>query len=260
MGATIRARHDITAASHARNADRPAPHPSSPCRATCTGDPSGHTDRALHRRQVAHDIRHELATIMLLASTLMASKDLGNENRLRAEQLLMEARALSELLQENDHPSPSNPDLDESNPSGALQLDELTTDVVSSLEIPNSMQISLDTQPIAVDIDWLSLWHLLQNIICYEVEAAGPGSQLTVRVKGIDGFAVVDVSDDTPGRGAREFEARDDPCIANEIAASCGAVVELGLTATGGRALRLLLPQSNTAERAGQVAHARRNL
>jgi hypothetical protein len=197
---------------------------------------------------------------MLLASTLMASKDLGNENRLRAEQLIIEARALSELLQENDHPSPSNLEFDESNRSGALQLDELTTDVVSSLEILNSMQISLHTQPVAVDIDRLSLWHLLQNVICHEVEAAGPGSQLTVRVEGIDGLAVVDVSDNTPGRGARGFEARDEPCIANEIAASCDAIVELGLTATGGRALRLLLPQSNTAERTGQVAHARRNL
>src|SRR6266566_1968667 len=98
MGATIKARHDITA-SHARNADSSA-RPSGQCRATYAGAPTGPTDRALHRRQVAHDIRHELATIMLLASTLMASKDLGNENRLRAEQLLIEARALSELLQE----------------------------------------------------------------------------------------------------------------------------------------------------------------
>jgi hypothetical protein len=143
MGATIKARHDITA-SHARNADSSALHPSGHCRAIYAGAPTGPTDRALHRRQVAHDIRHELATIMLLASTLMASKDLANENRLRAEQLLIEARTLSELLQEYDHPSRSNLDLDESSVSGSLQLDEITTDVVSSLEILNSVQISLD--------------------------------------------------------------------------------------------------------------------
>jgi hypothetical protein len=260
MAASIRARRDVTAASHARNADRSAVHSSGHCCASCAGGPSGHTNRSLYRRQVAHDIRHELGTIMLLASTLMTSQDLGNENRLRAEQLLIEARALSELIQRHDHPSPSNRDLHRVNLSGSLRLDEITSDVVSSIEVLNSVQISLDMEPISVGIDRLALWHLLHNIIWHELEAGGPGTKLTVRVASVDGRAVVDVSDNTPSREPRESKTPDESSIADEIVVSCGGEIELGRTERCGRALRLLLPQSNTAERAGQVAHARRNL
>jgi len=56
----------------------------------------------IYRNQVVHDIRHELGTIMLLASALMTSTNLEPENHVRAEQLVGEARWLNELMHAYD--------------------------------------------------------------------------------------------------------------------------------------------------------------
>src|SRR5829696_8393350 len=52
----------------------------------------------LDRQKIRHDIHHELATIMLLASVLRSADDVGQASRSRADHLLGEARWLELLL------------------------------------------------------------------------------------------------------------------------------------------------------------------
>jgi hypothetical protein len=53
--------------------------------------------QARHRQQLSHDIQHELGTVMMLASLLASSDDVGPDGRRWASQLLDEARWLVEL-------------------------------------------------------------------------------------------------------------------------------------------------------------------
>src|SRR3954465_14119211 len=65
----------------------PAPSP---------GDPD------LWRRRIRHDIRHELGTIIMLASAVAVSHDVGDTSRRRVEALLGETRWLHTLLRRLD--------------------------------------------------------------------------------------------------------------------------------------------------------------
>src|SRR5436305_14054292 len=49
------------------------------------------------RRQLSHDIHHELSTIMLLASMLSSAPDVGADSRNRARHILEETRWLDQL-------------------------------------------------------------------------------------------------------------------------------------------------------------------
>ena len=60
--------------------------------------PDGRSDvPGRHREQLSHDIRHELGTVMMLASLLADSLDVGSAGRRRADQLVVEARWLAAL-------------------------------------------------------------------------------------------------------------------------------------------------------------------
>ena len=60
--------------------------------------PDGRSDvPGRHRQQLSHDIRHELGTVMMLASLLADSLDVGSAGRRRADQLVVEARWLAAL-------------------------------------------------------------------------------------------------------------------------------------------------------------------
>ena len=51
----------------------------------------------LRRRQLSHDIRHELGTIMMLASLLSCAEDVGPESRDRARHILGRVREVTHL-------------------------------------------------------------------------------------------------------------------------------------------------------------------
>src|SRR5262245_34294198 len=55
-------------------------------------------DPDLWRRRLRHDIRHELGAIIMLASAVAVSDDVGHVSRERIEQLLGETRWLDHLL------------------------------------------------------------------------------------------------------------------------------------------------------------------
>src|ERR1700719_2991538 len=50
------------------------------------------------RQRLDHDVLHELSTIMLLASLVIESADVGTESRRRARQIITEARWIEKLV------------------------------------------------------------------------------------------------------------------------------------------------------------------
>src|SRR3954447_21459158 len=68
-------------------------------------------DPDLWRRRIRHDIRHELGTIIMLASAMSVADDVGPASRRRVDALLGETRWLDHLLRrldEDDDPPADN--------------------------------------------------------------------------------------------------------------------------------------------------------
>jgi signal transduction histidine kinase len=206
---------------------------------------------AAYRLQVAHDIRHELGTIMMLASALMTSKDMGQDSRVRVLQLIAESHWLDELIRAYDD------DPGGGNANSPIRLDEVVTDIVSSMQLSGALQVSVHAEVVYARVDRLSLWRAVRNVVCNAFAAAGPHGRLAARVSSIDGFAAIDFDDDGPG-----FEQGDSTktshglSIVKQFVDSCGGRVEISRSELGGCHIRLLLPEYH-AEQPGSVRHAR---
>jgi signal transduction histidine kinase len=161
------------------------------------------TDRSAGwlRRQLGHDMRHELATIMLLASLLEAAPELGPDSRERSRQLRDEARRLEELQRayEDSFDEPSELGRFAEDP---VQVDLVTREVVNASRLSTPTTISLRAGAVWAYVDRLAFWRALRNIIGNAVRAAGPAGRVDVRVENVDGWAIVQVDDDGPGFGS----------------------------------------------------------
>jgi signal transduction histidine kinase len=207
----------------------------------------------MHRRQVVHDIRHELGTIMMLASALMTSKDMGHESRVRVQQLLAESHWLDELIRAYDA-APSG-----GNGVRPIRLDELTAEIARSIELSGTAKITVDALPICAHVDRLALWRAVRNVVCNALAAAGPEGTLAVRVSSVDGFAAIDVDDDGPGFDCAESTpASLGLTIVEEFVDSCGGRVRIGRSPLGGCRVRMLLPEADdvTYSETVQRAHS----
>lgn len=199
---------------------------------------------AQYRRQVGHDIRHELSTIMLLASVLTSSKDIGPESRARVGQILAETQWLEELIRAyDDVPDGGGRD---SHAADVIRIDVLVADIVRPIRLSSRIRISLDAAEVSARVNRLAFWRALRNIICNALEAAGPDGRLAVRVSDADGFAVVDVDDDGPGFDAeRSTPSSLGLRITAELVDSWGGHLQIGRGSLGGCNVRLLLPQGD---------------
>jgi signal transduction histidine kinase len=227
-------------------------HPAGTSRATEAAGELVDRQAAVYRRQVAHDIRHELGTIMMLESALMTSKDLGQESRVRVLQLIAESHWLDELIRAYD----AVPGGGGGDANGLIRLDELVTDIVRPIQLSGAAEVSVDAEVVCLQLDRLSLWRAVRNVLCNALDAAGPHGRLAVHVSSVDGFAAIDFDDDGPG-----FE-RDDSTgashglsIVEEFVDSCGGRIEIGRSELGGCRVRLLLPERD-ADQSGSVHRA----
>ncbi len=161
----------------------------------------GTSDSArLRRRQLSHDIRHELGTITMLASLLSCAPDVGQESRDRARQILGETRWLDQLqgayedLHEQDGTSPPALPV-------PIQLDVVTGEVVAAIGMSTRTRITFAATETWAHADRLAYWRALRNIIGNAVRAAGPDGTVDVGVSSEDGWAVARVDDNGPGFG-----------------------------------------------------------
>jgi signal transduction histidine kinase len=193
---------------------------------------------------------------MLLASALLTSKNLESDDRVRAEQLVGEARWLNELMHAYEA-APTGEYGNEVEGSGPIRLDELAADIVRSIELSCTAHISVDAQAVSARVGRLSLWRAVRNVVCNALEAAGPNGTLIVRVSSDDGFVAIDIDDDGPGFDSTQAKpASLGLTIVEEFVASYGGRMEIGRGSLGGCRVRLLLPEVQNIP-SGPVPRAR---
>jgi signal transduction histidine kinase len=199
---------------------------------------------AQYRRQVGHDIRHELSTIALLASVLTSSKDIGPVSRGRVGQILAETHWLGELIRAYDQ-APDGGGRD-SLAADVIRLDLLAADILRPIRLSSRTRISLVADEVSARVNRLAFWRALRNIICNAQEAAGPDGRLAVEVSAADGFVVVDVADDGPGFDpALTTPSSLGLRITAELVDSWGGHLQIGRGSLGGCTVRLVLPQGD---------------
>jgi signal transduction histidine kinase len=218
-----------------RSAARPAPSPAD--------------DLRRKRRQLSHDIRHELGTIMMLASLLIAAPEAAPQTRRRAEQILGETRWLEQLHRAYEEAAVGIEPTGWIGPLEAVRLDLLATEVATPLKLSTMTRITWTLSPTAAYIEPLSYWRALRNVLGNAVRAAGADGHVHLDVANQDGWAVVQIEDDGPGFGAGS------PGIASlglgivqELVAGWGGHLEIRTGRLGGACVRMRLPVAAVAE------------
>jgi signal transduction histidine kinase len=196
------------------------------------------------RRQIRHDIHHELGTIMVLASLLSRAPDVGAESRERAGRILDEAAWLDQLQRAYED---SEPDLDSAapgEPAEPVRVDLVAAEVVAAMRLSTSIKIKFKAHSVWARADRLAFWRAVRNLVDNAVRAAaGAGGGVDIRVVARDGWAVVLVDNDAPGL----HEAAPGPSslgldIVRDMAAGWGGQLLIRLGENGGCSVRLSLP------------------
>jgi signal transduction histidine kinase len=179
---------------------------------------------------------------MMLASLLADSLDAGSEGRLRANQLLVEARWLAALQDAVD--DAATPALE------PLRVDLCARQTVAVLGLSCATAIDLTTTAVWAVADKLALWRALRNIVGNAIRAAGSGGRVAVCVERVGDWAVAQVDDNGPGFGAaRSGMASMGLDIVYQSVASCGGQLEIRRGDLGGCCVRLRLPATSVPKR-----------
>jgi signal transduction histidine kinase len=198
-------------------------------------------DPELWRRGIRHDIRHELGTIIMLASAMSVAEDVGPASRRRVEALLGETRWLDHLLrrldEDDDPPEDGLPGLER------VRVDELVGEIVAGLRLASIRRVGFESGPAWAHIDRLALWRAVRNILDNACRIAN--ERVEVSVTDEDGWTVVQVDDDGPGfgRGA-EGLASLGLGIVHDLVSVYGGGVEIRRCELGGARVRVLLPSA----------------
>lgn len=199
-----------------------------------TGDPE------LWRRRLRHDIRHELGTIIMLASAVAVSDDIGPASRERVEALLGETRWLDHLLRQLDAdegwPGPGCPE--------RVRVDDLVGEIVAGLRLSSARHIGWSPSAAWAHIDPLALWRAVRNVLDNACRIAR--HRVEVRVSVEAGWTIVQVDDDGPGFGAGSAGlASLGLGIVHDLISEYGGVVEIRRCELGGARVRIALPAAD---------------
>ncbi|MEV8516889.1 sensor histidine kinase [Dactylosporangium sp. NPDC051484] len=189
----------------------------------------------LRRRQLSHDMHHELGTITMLASLLTTAPDVGEESRKRARQILGEARWLEQLQRAYGESAPER--------ARPLRLDLVAAEVVEAMRLCSTADIRLTTGEAWAYVDRLALWRALRNVLGNALRATGASGRVDIRVFAADGWSVTEIEDNGPGFGAIEPGlASLGLGIVQEVATAWAGHLECRRGRLGGCCIRLRLP------------------
>ncbi|WP_433328511.1 sensor histidine kinase [Spirillospora sp. CA-294931] len=202
-----------------------------------TGTPAVREDAPLWRRRLRHDIRHELGTIIMLASAVAVADDVGDGSRARIEQLLGETRWLDHLLnqldEDDDAPPMPCPE--------RIRVDELAAEVVTGMRLATRHEVCLTGGETWAHMDAVALWRALRNVLDNACRVAE--GRVNVEVASRQGWVSVQVDDDGPGFGAaRGGLASLGLGIVHDLISGYGGSLEIRTGEMGGARVRMLLP------------------
>jgi signal transduction histidine kinase len=198
-------------------------------------------DVDLWRRRIRHDIRHELGTIIMLASAMAVSDDIGPASLRRVDALLGETRWLDHLLRRLDEDD-DRPDDDPPSPE-RVRVDELVGEIVAGLRLASIRRVGYASGPAWAHIDPLALWRAVRNILDNACRIAGDRVDVSVACE--DGWTVVQVDDDGPGFGGGAAGlASLGLGIVHDLVSGYGGGLEVRRCELGGARVRILLPSA----------------
>ncbi|MFA1539867.1 sensor histidine kinase [Actinomadura monticuli] len=209
----------------------------------------GRGEQVLWRRRLRHDIRHELGTIIMLASAVVVAEDVGDTSRARIDQLLGETRWLDHLLRRLDED-----DGDDRPPPGPerLRVDDLTAEVVTGMRLATPHEVCFTGCEAWAHMDPVALWRAVRNVLDNACRVAE--GRVDVRVETDQGWIVIQVDDDGPGFGAGggarpggRGQARPGLAslglgIVHDLISGYGGSLEIRTCEMGGARVRMLLP------------------
>ncbi|SFN88910.1 MULTISPECIES: sensor histidine kinase [Actinomadura] len=218
-------------------------------------DRAGTSDRGgqvLWRRRLRHDIRHELGTIIMLASAVVVAEDVGETSRARIDQLLGETRWLDHLLRrldedDDDQPLPS---------PERIRVDELTVEVVTGMRLATAHEVCFTGTEAWAHMDPVALWRAVRNVLDNACRVAA--GRVNVGVEAGRGWVVIQVDDDGPGFGAGWGRARPGLAslglgIVHDLISGYGGSLEIRTCEMGGARVRMLLPAAPPPDEAAGV-------
>ncbi|WP_141581512.1 sensor histidine kinase KdpD [Actinomadura sp. WMMA1423] len=219
-------------------------------------DRTGASERggqSLWRRRLRHDIRHELGTIIMLASAVVVAEDIGDTSRARIDQLLGETRWLDHLLRRLDEDDDDDPMADPER----IRVDDLTAEVVAAMRLVTTHEVRLTTGEAWAHIDPVALWRVVRNVIENACRVAE--GRVDVSVESGQGRLVIQVDDDGPGFGAgwgappgkgpvRPGLASLGLGIVHDLISGYGGSLEIRTCEMGGARVRVLLPAAPPPE------------
>lgn len=197
-------------------------------------------DTSHARRQISHDINHEIATIRLLTSLLVDAPDVGAESRRRAALILSETRWLEQLCRAYE---------DAANPPTwqactPIRVDEVGAEVVDAMRQASPAEIRMSSTRVRARVDRLALWRVLRNILDNAIRAAGPAGVIDMRITSHAGRAVIEVDDDGPGFGKIDGGYRSYGLnIVQSFVSSIGGRLDIRCGRLGGCCVRVEIPQ-----------------
>ena len=216
------------------------------------------------REELSHDIRHELATIMMLASLLEAAPDVGPESRQRAHQLHGETRWLDQLQRAYDKAF-AECDGQIGPTAEPIRLDLFAAEVVRTTRLSTSTTVGFVAEEAWAHADPLAFWRALRNVVGNAVRAAGSTGRIEVTIKHETEWVVAQVDDDGPGFGALPAGSGSLGLgILQRLVAAWGGYLEIGRGALGGCRVRLCArrawPSTEPDAWVGEQAHAAADL
>jgi signal transduction histidine kinase len=198
-------------------------------------------DPDLWRRRIRHDIHHELGTIIMLASAVSVSDDVGPVSKKRIEALLGETRWLDHLLRRLDE---DDGQAEQSLPSPErVRVDEIVGEIVAGVRLASIRRVGYDSRPAWAHIDPLALWRAVRNILDNACRIAGDHVDVSVLIE--DAWTVIQVDDDGPGFGSGPGGlASLGLGIVHDLVSGYGGGLEIRRCELGGARVRILLPSA----------------
>ncbi|MEU5994063.1 sensor histidine kinase [Spirillospora sp. NPDC047418] len=217
---------------------------------------SGRGEQVLWRRRLRHDIRHELGTIIMLASAVAVAEDVGDTSRARIDQLLGETRWLDHLLRRLDQEDAGD-DGGSARPLPGperLRVDELTAEVVTGMRLAIPHEVGFTGCEAWAHMDPVALWRAVRNVLDNACRVAA--GRVDVRVDADQGWIAIQVDDDGPGFGAGHGTRPGAPArgparpglaslglgIVHDLISGYGGSLEIRTCEMGGARVRMLLP------------------
>lgn len=199
--------------------------------------------RKLRRCQISHDIRHELGTIMMLASVLDGAADVGSESRENVRLILGETRWLDQLQRAYEDVARDIESPLLAVPSEPIRLDLVAGEVVAAMKISTTTRIGFASVETLAYVDRLAVWRALRNVLDNAVRAAGANGLVEVRVNSRDGWATAQVDDDGPGlASAPAGRASLGLGIVQDLTAAWSGQLEIRTGIGGGCSVQLRMP------------------